>query len=179
MLGKIKTSISRRYFLGTAAASSLTFHSGRLASAQVSDDSFVYEVNRTEEEWRAILSDHEYAILREGETEAQKTSPLWNETRKGHYACKGCDLTIYQGNWKTVIEKGWAFFRHSEPDTVLTGIDGEIDEYGDMANSNGATIEVHCRRCGSHMGHILFVLVALEQLHCINGTSLTFYPETT
>ncbi len=77
-----------------------------------------------------------------------------------------------------LIEKGWAFFRHSEPDTVLTGLDGEIDEYGDMANSNGATIEVHCRRCGSHMGHILFVLVALEQLHCINGTSLIFHPET-
>ncbi len=67
------------------------------------------------------------------------------------------------------------FFRHSEPNAVLTGIDGPVPEYGAADAEYGAFIEVHCRRCGSHLGHLLQIEEQL--LHCINGTSLKFQPE--
>ncbi|MEO9970997.1 MAG: peptide-methionine (R)-S-oxide reductase [Hyphomonadaceae bacterium] len=121
--------------------------------------SFSFEVQRTEEAWRARLTDSEYTILREGGTEPRHSSPLATATGKGTYLCKGCDLPIYLSAQKIILPKGWAFFTHSIENSVLTGID------------NGA-IEAHCRRCGSHLGHVLYVEGQI--LHCINGSALVF-----
>jgi len=122
---------------------------------------FRYEVQRTEAEWRARLSEDEYTILREGGTEPRNSSPLAAETRNGTYACKGCDLPIYSSSQKIILPQGWVFFHHSYENAVLTGID------------NGQ-IEAHCRRCGSHLGHILYVQSKI--VHCINGSALSFTP---
>jgi peptide-methionine (R)-S-oxide reductase len=124
-----------------------------------------------------MLEPIEYFVLREGNTENPRTSALWNNVEKGAYCCKGCDLTVYESRQKIELEKGWVFFRHSEANTVLTGIDRpeaeEVDPFADAA----AMLEVHCRRCGSHLGHI----VAMEEvpgrpIHCINGFALNFIP---
>ena len=120
-----------------------------------------YEVQRTDADWRARLSEHEYAILREGGTEPRHSSPLATETRNGTYACKGCELPIYSSSEKIILPQGWVFFHHSYDNAVLTGVDQ-------------GHIEAHCRRCGSHLGHILYV--ETQVLHCINGTSLIFTP---
>ena len=112
--------------------------------------------------------------MREGFTEAPKSSPHWEETRKGDYQCRGCDLKIYSGAQKVVLDKGWVFFYHSEPDTLMTAIDGEVAAYGSMADG-AALIELHCRRCASHMGHL--VIVAGGMKHCINGAALNFIPD--
>ncbi len=144
-----------------------------LASAQTMSDipprepDFHYAVQRTEAEWRQRLSDFEYTILREGGTEPPKSSPLWNEDRKGVYRCKGCGNLLYWSETKKQLGKGWVFFRHAEPDSVLTGID-RTDFFG----SEALMMEVHCRNCGSHLGHIVWI--SNEVLHCINGASLTF-----
>jgi len=122
----------------------------------------------------AMLSEEEYNILRRGSTELPETSDLWNVFDEGTYHCRGCDLRLYDSTWKVDVGLGWNFFRHSVPDTVLTGIDAPVVEYGQTMGGPDNMIEIHCRRCGSHMGHI--VRVNRDPLHCINGKSLTFTP---
>ncbi|NJK62954.1 MAG: peptide-methionine (R)-S-oxide reductase [Synechococcaceae cyanobacterium SM2_3_1] len=161
----------RDLFKFSALASTLalpfTFKTAHANESQpgVSDE-FQFEVVRSEEEWREILTRREFNILRKGGTEPQRSSELWNEESKGHYHCKGCDLYIYSSEQKEVLDRGWLFFFHSEPNSVLTGIDPGGDH---------GVIEARCRRCGSHLGHILFVEDYVR--HCINGISLVFYPE--
>jgi peptide-methionine (R)-S-oxide reductase len=167
----------RRRLLGGVALAAFAVPSFTAigARAQSDDDGdFVYEVTRSEEEWRERLSDFEYHILRNGGTEPRFSSSLWNEEREGHYDCRGCDLKLYDSEWKTIREIGWVFFRHSVPNSTLTGIDpvpAGYDEEDEMSVEE-AMIETHCRRCGSHLGHIL--LVQGDVLHCINGASLEF-----
>ena len=132
----------------------------------------VYEVGYTEAEWKSRLTEEEFRIMRMGGTEHKKTSPHWKETRAGANNCKGCDLGVYLSEYKIPLKKGWVFFSHSEPDSVLTGID-LITNYGWRAKKKAA-IEAHCRRCGSHLGHVLYI--EKQILHCINGASLTFTP---
>jgi peptide-methionine (R)-S-oxide reductase len=176
-LGALARRLSRRGFLVSSGATAVALGSGaqaRVAPGENSD--FVYEVSRTEDEWLAMLGDEEYVIMREGFTEKPKSSPLWEERRPGSYHCKGCELQVYDGRWKTVLDKGWVFFLQSQPDAVLMNIDGPTPDYGSMAAGQQAVTEVHCRRCGSHLGHLL--IVEKKMRHCINGASLTFSPET-
>lgn len=141
---------------------------------------FAYEVTRTEQAWRDLLGDA-YAVMREGETEKPHSSPLAKETGAGEYDCKGCDLTLYQSRWKRPVDKGWVFFAQSEPDAMLMSVDQlipddavEVTPAERMQLDDEAAIEVHCRRCGSHIGHIFIVDGAL--LHCSNGSAMTFRP---
>jgi peptide-methionine (R)-S-oxide reductase len=164
-------STSRRQFLGTLAATTaapLAFSGSATANVQL-DETYSFEVTRTDTEWRAMLSEHEFRILREFRTEPHFSSPLWNEERPGRYACRGCDLDLYGSEWKTNLTIGWVFFHHSRANATMTAIDviGEGDD-----GTPETMMETHCRRCGSHLGHI--VSVEGEVLHCINGTSLVF-----
>ena len=167
--------IGRRGFLSGTAAAAVGLGAGT-ARADEAGDAFTYEVTRTEDEWRARLSEDEFHILREGGTEAPESSPLWKENRPGIYCCKGCDLRIYRSLHKLQLTKGWAFFRHSYPDTVLTDLDLMGGRMGDPFAELGASMEVHCRRCGSHLGHIVTVSDEFpdKPIHCINGRALRF-----
>lgn len=172
-----ENTISRRRFFATTGAAAIAVGSPASARvpARLSDDSYTYEINRSDEEWRAMLTGDEYGILREGYTEQPKSSPLWQEKRAGSYHCKGCDLKIYDARWKRALDKGWVFFFHSEPNAIMTDIDGPTPEYGSMATGKEAVSEVHCRRCGSHLGH--WLVVSKKMTHCINGAALSFMPE--
>lgn len=143
---------------------------GAQADVVAGQDPFDYEIRRTDEVWHEILGE-DFPILREGKTERPKTSPLWNKTDPGAYVCKGCGLTQYSSDTKVILDKGWLFFTASEPNAQLMSQDGEA-EMSDNPSPFDVTIEVHCRRCGSHMGHILPVIG--KALHCINGASLNF-----
>ena len=138
------------------------------------DGEFQYEFTRTEEEWRSMFDDETYKILREADTEWPQSSELWDDYRDGDFACSGCGLHNYESVWRTELDKGWVFFTQSVPNSLLMGIDGKPPS--GMADDNAlpATIEVHCRRCGSHMGHV--VMIGGQVLHCINGRSLEFTP---
>ncbi len=168
--------VNRRIFLGGTALAALTAAQARTASATApsanpASEEMVYEVTRTDDEWRARLTDEEFRILREGGTEEKHSSPHVTETRDGVYCCKGCDLTLYDWHWKVPLDIGWVFFRHSRPNAVLTDIDGDAFLDG-MDLRNIVQIEAHCRRCGSHLGHI--VHTGSDLVHCINGASLNF-----
>ncbi len=167
---------TRRRFMAATAFIALTAPLARAASAEPAPGgAFRFEIERTEAEWRALLDPEEYAILREGGTEFPTTSPFWNDYTPGAFACRGCDLPLYVSEHRAEIEQGFVFFRHSRPNAVLTDID-YTDAYGMGADGGSAMIEAHCRRCGSHLGHILVTEGKL--VHCINGTSLTFEPVT-
>ncbi len=176
--------LGRRSFLGSAAATAATLAAGRprSADAATAGDDFAFEIQRSEAEWRAMLDDAEFRVLREEVTERPHTSPLVTEARAGLYRCRGCDLPAYDARYKEPLDKGWVFFRHSEPNAVLTGIQYFEVQVTDMSAGTSQDepvakpeIEAHCRRCGSHLGHIL--LVEGQVLHCINGTSLVFEPK--
>lgn len=152
-----------------------TLGSTAQAAVPAGRDPFDYEITRTDADWRAMLGD-DFPILREGKTEKQRSSPLWAEARAGTYDCRGCGLHQYSSFTKVNLLKGWVFFTGSEPNSQMMSKDG-IAEMAENPQAQDVTIETHCRRCGSHMGHIL--LVEGQILHCINGASLTFHPSTT
>ncbi|WP_299733289.1 peptide-methionine (R)-S-oxide reductase [uncultured Tateyamaria sp.] len=169
--------LNRRGFLaatGSAAVALAPAASARVP-ARASTSDFSYDINYTDAEWQSRLTEDEFAILREGFTEKPRTSPLWQETRTGTYHCKGCGLYTYDARWKVPLDKGWVFFEHSQQNTVLTDIDGPTPEYGQSADATLAVAEVHCSRCGSHLGH--WLIVEKQMVHCINGTALNFHPE--
>lgn len=165
--------LQRRAVLGAAAASALAIATGRRAAAATgADETYSFEVTRTEADWRAMLSREEYNVLRKGSTELPETSALWNNTAEGAYACRGCALPVYDSVWKVEVPMGWAFFSQSRENAVLMGIDGAPPGVYPPDARYEPLIEAHCRRCGSHLGHIL--TVHGKTLHCINGTSLHF-----
>ena len=171
--------LSRRVFFRTSvvAVGSLGMVGATRADSTSGTDEFRHEVVRSPEEWLARLGEHDFRILRLGETEVPESSEIWDETREGAYHCKGCELHVYESEWKVPLDKGWAFFRHSVPNSLLMGIDWADGAGPNMGADALSTIEVHCRRCGGHMGHIL--LVEGSVLHCINGASLEFRPQLT
>ncbi len=166
------TTFDRRQVLTAGAAAAGLSGLGTQTHARVpaGRDPFEYEFTLTDAEWRERLGDA-YSVLREGKTERQRSSPIWDETRAGMYHCKGCDLPHYHSDLKVQLPKGWLFFVASEPNSQLMSIDS-IAVMAERPTAHDARIEVHCRRCGSHIGHIL--LVGGEVLHCINGASLNF-----
>lgn len=171
--------IARRAFMQGAAVVGAVLTTSANALAKVlpsSESGFEFEIQRSDAEWRARLSDMEYKILRAGGTEEPKTSDLWQIYEPGAFHCKGCDLKVYDHAYQLDWTKGWVFFQHAEPNAVMMGIDRiSPAAYGGQNMGESATlIETHCRRCGSHLGHML--MLNLIVVHCINGVALTFKP---
>lgn len=128
-----------------------------------------FEICRTEAEWRARLSEAEYRVLREEETEQPYSSPLNEETRDGTYQCRGCDLPVYSSDTKFDSGTGWPSFYDNLPDAVRTKEDRKFIFQ--------VRTEVHCRRCGGHLGHIFDDgPEPTGKRHCLNGLSLAFVP---
>jgi len=161
---------TRRSFLVTSAigTAGVALPMTANSTSQMSD-TFTYEVTRTDEEWRSLLTEEQYGILREGGTEFPASGTLWKDYTEGEFNCRGCDLHVYDSDHRVDVNKGWVFFHHSQPDAVLMNIDLASRQTMDP-NDTRTLIETHCRRCGSHLGHIVYVE---EQLvHCINANSL-------
>ncbi len=171
------TEIDRRTLLTSSAgfAGLATLGTQTAAAVPAGRDPFTYKVQRSETEWRALLGD-DFPVLREGKTEKQFSNPLWANAAPGDYYCKGCDLHHYNSDLKINLTKGWLFFTASEPNSQLMSQDGPA-AMSDDPDPFQVNIEVHCRRCASHIGHIL--LVEGRVLHCINGASLNFVEATT
>ena len=155
----------RRTFLQGTAATVLAAPAIGPAFAAGSES---FEVTRSDAEWRAQLSDLEYKVMREEGTERAFTSPLNDEKRKGVFHCKGCDLPLYESATKFDSGTGWPSFYAALPDAVRTRPDRKLI---------WVRTEVHCRRCGSHLGHIFDDgPPPTGKRHCINGVSLSFVP---
>jgi peptide-methionine (R)-S-oxide reductase len=164
--------MKRRSFLFSGAALAALAGSTALwrMAAPTDARAETFEVTKTEEEWRALLSEAQYAVLREEDTEPAGTSPLNNEKRKGVFHCAGCDLPLYPSETKYESGTGWPSFWDSLPGAVGTKEDNSLF----MTRT-----EVHCRRCGGHLGHIFDDRPPpTGKRHCLNGLALTFKPAT-
>ncbi|HQU69993.1 MAG TPA: peptide-methionine (R)-S-oxide reductase MsrB [Albidovulum sp.] len=127
-----------------------------------------FEVTKTEAEWRKLLTPAQYAVLREEDTERAFTSPLNDEHRTGTYACAGCDLPLYSSKAKYDSGTGWPSFWEPLPNAVATKADWGL---------LGRRTEVHCRRCGGHLGHVFDDgPKPTGKRYCMNGVALVFRP---
>ncbi|WP_099865737.1 peptide-methionine (R)-S-oxide reductase MsrB [Pararhizobium haloflavum] len=127
-----------------------------------------FEVTKSEAEWRALLSDEQFDVLRNEATERAFTSPLNEEKRAGLFHCAGCDLPVYSSETKYDSGTGWPSFWESLPDAIGTKDDNTLF----MTRT-----ECHCRRCGGHFGHIFDDgPPPTGKRHCLNGLALTFKP---
>ena len=129
----------------------------------------VFEVTHSDSEWRALLSAEQYEILREEGTERAYSSPLNNEHRKGIFTCAGCDLPLFSSDTKFDSRTGWPSFWAPLDNAVATRQDRS---FGMLRE------EVHCRRCGGHLGHVFQDGPKPTGLrYCMNGLALTFKPQ--
>ena len=127
-----------------------------------------FEVTHTPDEWKKILGPDAYHIMREQGTESPFTSPLLNEHRKGTFMCAGCALPLFASNTKFESGTGWPSFWQPLPNAVET----ESDNSWMMSRT-----EVHCRRCGGHLGHVFDDGPKPTGLrYCMDGLALKFKP---
>ena len=129
-----------------------------------------YPVEHTDDEWRRRLPADSYRVLRQHGTERAGTSPLNAEQRAGRFLCAGCGQALFESADKFESGCGWPSF--TKPAT--SGAVGEQEDRSLWATRT----EVHCSRCGGHLGHVFPDGPAPTGLrYCMNGVSLTFEPK--
>ena len=129
-----------------------------------------FEIEKTDAEWRAQLTPQQYQILRQEGTERPWTSPLLKEHRKGTFACAGCDLPLFASETKFESGTGWPSFYQPLDNAVRKQTDTSLGMTRD---------EIHCRRCGGHLGHVFDDGPKPTGLrYCIDGFGLVFHPGT-
>jgi peptide-methionine (R)-S-oxide reductase len=125
-------------------------------------------VPKTDDEWRASLTPAEYRVLRQHGTEPAGSHPYNAEHRDGRFVCAGCGAPLFSSDDKYDSGSGWPSY--------CAVIDGAVDTTVDHSHGMVRT-EMHCRRCGGHLGHVFDDGPAPTGLrYCTNGTSLRFVP---
>ena len=127
------------------------------------------KIERTEAEWRALLGEERYQVLRQAGTERAFTGELLNNKQAGAYVCGACGEPVFDSETKYDSGSGWPSF------TAPVG--GAVDEHHD--HSHGMTrTEVRCAKCEGHLGHVFPDGPGPEGLrYCINSASLGFEPK--
>ena len=129
-----------------------------------------FPVEHSDEEWRKQLSPGAFAVLREHGTERAFTSPLNREKRPGTFLCAGCGQALFSSKDKFESGTGWPSF--TEP--LRGAVETETDDSHGMVRT-----EVHCARCGGHLGHVFEDGPRpTGERFCMNGVALQFRPES-
>jgi peptide-methionine (R)-S-oxide reductase len=140
---------------------------GPSRSARAMEDAS-FPVQKSDEQWRRELTRDQYAVLRDHDTEPPFTSPLNDEKRAGTFICAGCDNPLFASSTKFESGTGWPSFWEPLPNAVGTQVDTSLF----MVRT-----EVHCARCGGHLGHVFNDGPKPTGLrYCINGLALEFRP---
>ncbi|QYZ71190.1 peptide-methionine (R)-S-oxide reductase MsrB [Neotabrizicola shimadae] len=139
---------------------------GAVAAGSAKAETFAFTLS--DAEWRAKLTDMQYRVLRQEATERAFTSTLNDEHREGTFACAGCGQALFVSDTKFDSGTGWPSFWKPLPNAVGTRPDPGIF---------GNRTEVHCSRCGGHLGHVFDDGPAPTGLrYCMNGAALVFTP---
>ena len=127
------------------------------------------KIDRSNSQWKALLTPAQYEVLREEGTERPHSSPLNQEKRKGTFVCAGCGQPLFKSDTKYDSRTGWPSFYASIPGAVETKVDRKLLI---------ARTEYHCARCGGHQGHVFEDGPApTGQRFCNNGLALRFEPD--
>jgi peptide-methionine (R)-S-oxide reductase len=125
-----------------------------------------FEVMHTDAEWRKLLTPEQYAVLRQQGTEWAFSSPLDHEWRDGTYSCAGCANPLFSSKTKFDSGTGWPSFYRPLKNAVNEAQDASLGI---------VRTEVHCRRCGGHLGHVFDDGPPPTGLrYCMNGVALVF-----
>ncbi|MEZ5512314.1 MAG: peptide-methionine (R)-S-oxide reductase MsrB [Steroidobacteraceae bacterium] len=128
-----------------------------------------FTVEKSPDEWRALLPADAFRVLREHGTERAGSSPLNYEKRTGVFHCAGCGQALFESASKFDSGTGWPSFFQPLPDAIETRTDRTLF----MKRT-----EVHCANCGGHLGHVFDDGPApTGQRYCMNGVSLQFEPK--
>jgi len=123
---------------------------------------------KTDSEWRATLTPQQYKVLRGHGTEPPGSSPLNHEKRAGTFVCAGCGQRLFAADTKFESGTGWPSFTEPLSNAVATSEDRSLWT---------ARTEVHCSRCGGHLGHVFPDGPApTGQRYCMNGVAMGFKP---
>ncbi|MDH2130878.1 peptide-methionine (R)-S-oxide reductase MsrB [Sphingobium yanoikuyae] len=157
--------MNRRHFLyGVATgASALALWQFRPDAAEAA-----YPYRLTDAQWRSRLSPWAYKVLRQGATEFPDSSPLNREHRAGTFTCAGCAQKLFSSKTKFDSGTGWPSFYAPLPRAIGTSRDFSLGV---------SRTEVHCARCGGHLGHVFDDGPKPTGLrYCMNGVALAFSP---
>lgn len=130
----------------------------------------VYPVEKSEQEWRDGLTEEEYAVLRQAGTERAWTGALLTEHRDGMFHCRACGNPLFRSDTKFDSGSGWpSFFEPVSPDSVELVPDG---------SHFMQRTEVRCGKCGSHLGHVFddAPQTPTGDRYCMNSLALNFAP---
>lgn len=163
--------INRRCFILGGGALSAAFAVGLLPtffSRAAGKEQF--EISYSDEQWHQRLNSAQYEVLREEGTEPPYSSPLNDEHRSGIFSCAGCNLPLFSSQTKFDSHTGWPSFYQPLAHAVATRKDASFGMVRD---------EVHCRRCGGHLGHVFDDGPPPTGLrYCMNGLAMNFTPQS-
>jgi peptide-methionine (R)-S-oxide reductase len=129
-----------------------------------------FEIQKTDSEWRRLLTKPQYDVLRLHHTEIPGSSPLDHETRRGTFHCAACELALFSSDAKYDSGTGWPSFYQPLPNAIATSTDHLLLL---------PRTEVHCRRCGGHLGHVFEDGPRPTGLrYCMNGVAMKFIPDS-
>ena len=162
---------TRRSFLAGGASAGLLLGLSPLLTSVARAASAAperFEVTHSDAEWRILLSPQAYNVLRQEGTELPYSSQLNSEHRNGTFACAGCALPLYSSKTKFESHTGWPSFWQP--------LDNAVKNREDTTLGMVRT-EVHCRRCGGHLGHVFDDGPKPTGLrYCMNGVAMKFTP---
>ena len=161
--------LDRRTFLTRSAALfgglTLTACFGPAGTAEAAER---FPVTKTDEQWRKALTPAQYRVLRKEGTERPYSSPLNEEHRAGTFVCAGCANRLFKTQAKFESGTGWPSFYAPVPGGVGTRTDRSLGI---------ARTEVHCARCGGHLGHVFNDgPKPTGKRYCMNGVAMAFRP---
>ena len=159
--------LTRRQF--NLAGIGVTLASVGGVSMAGAEETKMFEITKTPEEWKKVLTKEQFYVLREHGTERSGTSPLDKTYAPGMYNCAACDLPLFTSETKFNSGTGWPSFYAPIENAIGTSVDKGFF----MTRT-----EVHCRRCGGHLGHVFDDGPKPTGLrYCMNGVSLKFVPK--
>lgn len=144
-----------------------TLNSNNKEEKKLENKKTEFEITKTEEEWRKILTPEQFYVLRQKGTEPAFTGKYYNNKKKGLYICAGCGNPLFHSNAKFDSGSGWPSFW-----TPVS--ENSVKKQYDYSYAM-IRVEVLCGKCGGHLGHVFEDGPPPTGLrYCINSISLNF-----